>query len=513
MQRSSSTRGFNEAGDATRGRGSAQEDSSISNGCGPRSGRARRPGARPLRSPGDLHGGAGGTGFHRALRRLRRRGRAGQRGRAAAGRHAHRDRPRVHGQAHAERRGDQRSDRQRDQDRPPGPARREPGRVGSIRSIPTIPPCPTWRTRSRTRRPRFCRSPHKNCCCRRRGAVRQLPIVISAQWRSTGPSRARAAGRRVARVPSDGFRCPSPTRTASGCCTVGDLGGQFGSEFSPLPKIGTADAGTSDRAGQIAKRSIASTLNDALRTRPSKSESLDSRLKAPDVAKRHWYPSILRCVGTLIFDHAHELQLHPAKAQRKVRRPNRRVCEIAEWLNRVADDLERRSKGFSQLTASTGWPAEIPVLAANGSAEIDSCAEQSVAAAVRESEMSLPTRHGPRVTGSSGRSRRTACDETFGMRGILGGRIAVIGSARFPRERKREHRHWSADPSTRPPQHEQRVAAGAQPSRSVFVSLRPRSTRHHQGFRPGIDCQHREQIGRLGSRDRRQPRVKNCVPR
>ena len=31
VQRSSSTRGFNEAGDATRGRGSAQEDSSISN--------------------------------------------------------------------------------------------------------------------------------------------------------------------------------------------------------------------------------------------------------------------------------------------------------------------------------------------------------------------------------------------------------------------------------------------------------------------------------------------------
>ena len=32
--------------------------------------------------------------------------------------------------------------------------------------------------------------PHKNLRCRRRGTARQLPIVISTRWRSTGPSRA-----------------------------------------------------------------------------------------------------------------------------------------------------------------------------------------------------------------------------------------------------------------------------------------------------------------------------------
>ena len=230
---------------------------------------------------------------------------------------------------------------------------------------------------------------------------------------------------------------------------------------------------------------IASTPNDALRTRPSKSESLDSRLKAPDVAKRHWYPSIPRCVGTLISD-------HPRAAAAPRQGAAKSTTSQQEGLRdrRVVDPRRRRpgaqERGVSQVTASTEWPAEIPVLEANGSAESDFCAEHSVAAAPTEIEMPLPRRRGLSVTGSSGRSRRTACDEAFGMRGILGGRAAVIGSAQFPRERKREHRHWSGDPSTRPPQHAQRVAAGAQPWRSVFVSLRPRSTRHHQGFRPGI---------------------------
>ena len=96
---------------------------------GPRAGRPRGSRPRLLRSQGHLHGGAGSTGFRRALRRLRRRRRSRRRGRAAAGRHAHRDRPRVHGQAHLERRGDQRPDRRRDQDRPPRPPRGGPRRV------------------------------------------------------------------------------------------------------------------------------------------------------------------------------------------------------------------------------------------------------------------------------------------------------------------------------------------------------------------------------------------------
>ena len=53
-----------------------------------------------------------------------------------------------------------------------------------------------------------------------------------------------------------------------------------------------------------------------------------------------------RVVSELSFLITHELQLHPAKAPRRVRRPNRRVCEIAEWWIRVADDLERRSEAF-----------------------------------------------------------------------------------------------------------------------------------------------------------------------
>ena len=179
--------------------------------------------------------------------------------------------------AHAERRGDQRSDRQRDQDRPPGPARREPGRVGrSVLSRRSRRARHGAHVPARAGWPRSCRSTQESALpmSRHRATApdRHLDAVAVDGPVPSMSGRTSSSPRTIKRIPM-----PKPDAHSFGLlATVGDLGRQFASEFSPLPEIGTADPGTSERVGQIAGRSIASTPNDAVRGRPNRSEFLDS---------------------------------------------------------------------------------------------------------------------------------------------------------------------------------------------------------------------------------------------